>query len=84
MTSLPATTFRLKDRGMVREGCWADLVVFDPARVQDHSTFKDPHHYATGFTLVLVNGVPVVQDDRHTGARPGQALRHQSPVLRIP
>ena len=76
MTSLPATTFRLKDRGWVREGCWADLVVFDPAKVQDNATYKDPHHYATGFSAVLVNGVPVVKNDLHTGARPGQALRH--------
>ena len=77
MTSLPATTFGLKDRGEVREGNWADLVVFDPEKIQDHATFKDPHHYATGFAEVLVNGVVVVKDDRHTGARPGQALRHR-------
>lgn len=76
MTSLPATTFRLKDRGEVREGNWADLALFDPEKIQDHATFKDPHHYATGFGYVLVNGVVVVKDDRHTGARPGQALRH--------
>ena len=76
MTSLPATTFRLKDRGLVREGAWADLVVFDPARVRDLSQFNDPHHYATGFAAVLVNGVVVVQNDQHTGARPGKALRH--------
>jgi N-acyl-D-amino-acid deacylase len=75
MTSLPATTFRLKDRGQLREGAWADLVVFDPAQVQDHSQFNDPHHYATGFAAVLVNGVVVVRDDQHTGARPGRALR---------
>ncbi len=78
MTSLPATTFRLKDRGVVRAGDWADLVVFDPAKVQDHATFKDPHHYATGFAYVFVNGVAVVKDDEHTGARPGRALRHQT------
>ena len=76
MTSLPAATFRLTDRGVLREGAWADVVVFDPARVQDHARFGDPHHYATGFALVLVNGVPVVRNDEHTGARPGQALRH--------
>lgn len=77
MTSLPATTFRLKDRGVVREGAWADLVVFDPAKVQDQSTFNDPHHYATGFAWVLVNGVPVVRQDEHTRARPGKALRRR-------
>jgi N-acyl-D-amino-acid deacylase len=78
MTSLPANTFRLKNRGLIREGSWADLVVFDPAKVQDQAKFNDPHHYATGFAWVLVNGVPVVKDDGHTGARPGKVLRHLS------
>lgn len=76
MTSLPATTFRLKERGTVHEGNWADLVVFDPATIGDHATYKDPHHYSTGFKWVLVNGVLVVENDAHTGARPGKALRH--------
>jgi N-acyl-D-amino-acid deacylase len=76
MTSLPAAVFRLRDRGVLREGAWADVVVFDPARVQDRATFEQPHQYATGFAWVLVNGVPVVRDDVHTGARPGHALRH--------
>ena len=75
MTSLPATTFRMKDRGMIREGAWADLVVFDPAKVQDRAGFNDPHHYATGFAWVLVNGVAVVKNDVHTGARPGKIVR---------
>ena len=78
MTSLPATTFRLKDRGVLREGAWADVVIFDPAKVEDRATFEDPHHYATGFAWVLVNGVPVVKSDEHTGARPGRTLRHGS------
>ena len=78
MTLLPATTFGLKDRGQIRAGAWADLVVFDPGAVQDHATFNDPHHYATGFRLVLVNGIAVVENDAHTGARPGQPLRHAS------
>ncbi len=77
MTSLPATTFRLPDRGSLRVGNWADLVVFDPAKVQDHATFEAPHHYATGFRHVFVNGVAVVRQDTHTGARPGMALRHK-------
>jgi len=76
MTSLPASTFRLDHRGELREGNWADLVVLDPAKVQDHAIFSDPHHYATGFSYVFVNGVAVVKDDQHTGARPGRALRH--------
>lgn len=78
MTSLPATVFSLKDRGQLREGAWADIVVFAPVKVRDEATFNEPHHYATGFAAVLVNGVVVVKDDQHTGARPGKALRHES------
>jgi N-acyl-D-amino-acid deacylase len=77
MTSLPATTFGLKSRGFIREGCWADLVVFDPAKVQDNATFDAPHQYATGFAHVFVNGVEVVKDDKHTGAKPGRAVRRE-------
>jgi N-acyl-D-amino-acid deacylase len=75
MTSLPATVFRLQDRGIIRLGAWADLVVFDPHTVRDESTFTDPHHYATGFNWVLVNGTPLIESNRHTGARPGKTLR---------
>jgi len=75
MTSLPATTFRLAGRGQVAPGFAADLVVFDPAAVQDHATFEDPHQYATGFNLVLVNGVTVLKDDTLTGTLPGRCLR---------
>ena len=76
MTSLPATTFRLRDRGILRTGSAADVVVFDPEIVEDKALFEDPHHYAVGFSYVLVNGVVVVENDRHTGKRPGQMLRH--------
>jgi N-acyl-D-amino-acid deacylase len=75
MTSLPAHTFRLRERGQLREGNWADIAVFDPAAVTDPSTYKDPHHYANGFRHVFVNGVRVVENDTHTGARPGMVLR---------
>lgn len=75
MTSLPAATFALRDRGVIREGYWADLVIFDPAKVRDNSTFDDPHHYATGLARVYVNGVAVVEKDKHTGARSGQPVR---------
>lgn len=75
MTSLPATTFRLKNRGMLREGNWADLVVFNPKTIRDNATFEEPHQYATGFAAVLVNGKLVVKNDRHTGARPGRIIR---------
>jgi N-acyl-D-amino-acid deacylase len=77
MTSLPANTFRLKDRGLLKEGFWADVVIFDPEKVTDPAAFNDPHHYATGIPHVLVNGIPVVADSEHTGARPGMGLRHK-------
>lgn len=76
MTSLPATTFRLPERGQIAPGNWADIVVFDPATVRDLAAFNDPHHYSVGFRYVLVNGTVVVKDDQHTGAKPGKPLRH--------
>jgi N-acyl-D-amino-acid deacylase len=76
MSSLPARTFQLKDRGEILEGNWADIVVFDPATVNDSATYKDPHHYSTGFKYVFVNGVTVVENDQHTGKFPGMTLRH--------
>jgi N-acyl-D-amino-acid deacylase len=75
MTSLAALTFQLRDRGEIREGAWADLVVFDPATVQDQATFASPHVCATGFKHVFVNGVETVVSDRHTGARAGQPIQ---------
>jgi N-acyl-D-amino-acid deacylase len=76
MTSLPAQTFGFRDRGLVREGMAADLVIFDEASVADPSTFESPHQYAAGFSHVVVNGAVVIEDGRLTGARPGAALRH--------
>ncbi|HWQ93867.1 MAG TPA: D-aminoacylase [Clostridia bacterium] len=75
MTSLPATTFRLSDRGLLRQGSWADVVVLDPQKVQDTARFNDPHHYATGIPWVVVNGVVVLRDGEHTRAKAGQPLR---------
>ena len=77
MTSLPANTFRLNGRGELREGNWADITIFDPETVQEKSTYNDPHHYPVGIPFVFVNGVAVIKDGGHTGARPGMALRHQ-------
>ncbi len=77
MTSLPARTFRFRDRGLLREGYAADLVLFDPARVQDKATYQKPHQYSEGFDLVVVNGVVVVEDGKVTGAHPGKVLRHR-------
>lgn len=80
MTSLPANAFHLEARGLLKPGHWADVAVFDPATVKDHATYEDPHQYATGFAFVLVNGEVVIENDQHTGAKPGHALRHQSSV----
>jgi N-acyl-D-amino-acid deacylase len=77
MTSLPARTFGFNDRGLIRAGSVADLVLFDPERVSDTATFERPHGYSVGFALVLVNGTAVVEDDTLTGARPGAILRHR-------
>lgn len=74
MTSLPAQKFKLKDRGLVREGMIADLVVFDPGTVSDQATFQKPHAYSTGFKYVIVNGEVVVDEGKHNGARSGQVL----------
>lgn len=75
MTSLPAETFRLGDRGRIRPGAWADLVIFDPGHVADPATFDDPHRHAEGFTDVFVDGVGVIRDGELTGKRPGGPLR---------
>ena len=75
MTSLPAARMKLWDRGLVRPGFMADLVVFDPATVRDRSTFANPKQYSEGMRYVLVNGEFVVDDGRITQARPGRALR---------
>jgi N-acyl-D-amino-acid deacylase len=77
MTSLPANTFRFRGRGELREGNWADIVVFDPKTVQDKAGYKDPHHYPEGIPHVLVNGVLVLKNGKHTGAKAGQPLRHR-------
>jgi len=77
MTSLPARTFGLRDRGLIREGMAADLVIFDPARVEDKATYTRPHQYSQGFDFVAVNGTLVVDEGKLTEQRPGQALRHK-------
>ncbi|MCC6538817.1 MAG: D-aminoacylase [Bryobacterales bacterium] len=77
MTSMPARTFRLRDRGLIAEGMAADLLVFDPAKVRDKATYQAPHAYSEGFDFVLVNGVVMVEDGKLTDARGGRVLRHR-------
>ncbi|HVS64046.1 MAG TPA: D-aminoacylase [Thermoanaerobaculia bacterium] len=74
MTSWPATRMRLIDRGAIREGVWADLVLFDFERIADMATWEDPVEFPVGIERVLVNGVTVVAGGRHTGERPGHVL----------
>jgi N-acyl-D-amino-acid deacylase len=74
-TSLPAQRMRLGDRGVLKVGMWADVVVFDPAKVRDRATFAKPNQLSEGMQWVLVNGVPVIADGRATGALPGRVLR---------
>ncbi|MBL8271156.1 N-acyl-D-amino-acid deacylase family protein [Steroidobacter sp.] len=75
MSGLPAATLGLRDRGTLRVGNYADIVVFDPKTVADQSTFQQPHRYATGVRNVFVNGVQVIKDGEHTGAKPGRFIR---------
>ena len=74
MTSLPAQKFQLKDRGLLREGFAADIVIFDENEVKDVSTFERPHAYSKGFHFVMVNGVITVDQEVHNGVRAGKAL----------
>lgn len=75
LTRLPAENFKLRDRGCLDPGCHADIVIFDPAAIIDHATYREPHQYATGVVDVFVNGVQVLRDGNHTGMKPGQVVR---------
>lgn len=75
VTSLPAETFRIPDRGVIRVGAWADLVVFDPASVKERATYESPRAFATGFDFVVVNGEVAVEGDRVTDVRAGRPIR---------
>jgi N-acyl-D-aspartate/D-glutamate deacylase len=74
MTSLPAAVFGMKDRGILREGAWADIVVFDPEKVRDLATYIDPHRLSAGMVHVAVNGELVVDEGRFTRKLPGRVL----------
>jgi N-acyl-D-amino-acid deacylase len=75
LTSLPAQNLKLRDRGRLVPGYYADIVVFDPKTIQDHATFEKPHQYSTGVRDVFVNGVQVLRNGEHTGALPGRVVR---------
>jgi N-acyl-D-amino-acid deacylase len=75
MTSAVATRLHIQDRGVLREGLFADIVVFDPATIADRATFEQPHQLSVGVLHVFVNGEAVIRDGVHTGATPGRALR---------
>jgi N-acyl-D-aspartate/D-glutamate deacylase len=74
MTYLPALKLRLKDRGLLKKGYHADMVVFDESRIIDSATFENPHQYPLGIHNVLVNGQRVISDGEHTGRLPGKVL----------
>jgi dihydroorotase/N-acyl-D-amino-acid deacylase len=73
-TSLPAQRMRFADRGVLKEGMWADVVVFDPETVRDLATFDQPNQLSEGMRFVLVNGVPVIEEGKMTNALPGKVL----------
>jgi N-acyl-D-amino-acid deacylase len=75
LTALPAANLRIQRRGTLAIGQYADLAIFDPRTIRDNATFERPHQYATGMVHVFVNGVQVLRDGEHTGARPGRVVR---------
>jgi N-acyl-D-amino-acid deacylase len=77
MTGAPARRLGLTDRGVLRDGAAADVVVFDPATVRSNATLEEPRRFPDGIEHVIVNGVSVVDAGRHTGATPGRGLRHR-------
>ncbi len=74
LTSFPAENLKLRDRGRLAPGHFADVVVFDPQTIGDHATYESPHTYATGVVHVFVNGEQVLRDGEHTGAKPGRVV----------
>lgn len=75
LTKLPATNLKIQKRGELKVGHYADIVVFDPEKIQDHATFENPHQFATGVVHVFVNGVQVLKDGEHTGKKPGRFIK---------
>lgn len=81
LSALPAQTLGIEDRGRLEVGRYADVIAFDPAAIGDRSTFEDPHRYAVGMRHVFVNGVQVLANGEHTGAKPGRFIRHRGRVV---
>jgi N-acyl-D-amino-acid deacylase len=75
LSALPAKNLKIADRGRIEKGFYGDIVVFDPSSIQDHATFAEPHQLSTGVLHVLVNGVQVLKNGEHTGAKPGRVVR---------
>ena len=75
LTTLPAATLRIKERGRLAPGYFADIVAFDPKTIAEHATYEKPHQYATGVMHVWVNGIPVIRNGEHTGQKPGRVVR---------
>jgi N-acyl-D-amino-acid deacylase len=75
LSSLPAHNLKIRERGELHPGYFADIAIFDPATISDHATFDKPHQYATGMVHVFVNGTQVLRNGEHTGATPGQVVR---------
>ena len=75
LSGLPAKNWKLKDRGCLAVGCFADIVVFDPQTITDHATYPEPMKYSSGVSDVFVNGVQVLRNGEHTNARPGRVVR---------
>ena len=75
LSRLPASNLGIKDRGLLKEGYFADIAIFDPATIRDRATFAEPHQYAVGMRHVLVNGIPVLSEGEHTNATPGRIVR---------
>ena len=74
-SALPAQRMRLADRGVLKQGMWADVVVFDPETIRDVATFENPNRLSEGMRFVLINGVPVIDEGEMTNALPGKVLR---------
>jgi N-acyl-D-amino-acid deacylase len=82
LTSFPAANLKIRDRGTLKEGYFADIAIFDPATIGDRATFAEPHQYAVGMSYVIVNGVPVLMNGEHTGSTPGRFIKGPGYVAR--